>query len=336
MLRTSHRLKLLATLLCTTAACTQEPAVVDLKGHNTYSRDGTSYAAYAPASGGYDNRSSYSAPAPVYRNVSTRTESTAGVQSIGVSDLAPPTASGGTQSASSSGKPANSPFKPASREIQTASAEGAINPWTRKPRDINAFKPREELAIRPQGKSSGAKKNPYGSEVRIVTQAEQQKMEELDKIVGNDSEIAAAAKTKTTAAAAGADSAFMWPVSSKKVISSFGPKGSGKVNDGINIASSEGEPVWAAADGEVVYVGNELQGYGNMVLIKHSDNKATTYAHLNRANVDKYDRVKQGDIIGYVGSTGNVRKPQLHFAIRDGKDPVDPMKHFNRNVASLR
>jgi murein DD-endopeptidase MepM/ murein hydrolase activator NlpD len=106
------------------------------------------------------------------------------------------------------------------------------------------------------------------------------------------------------------------------------------VNDGINIASSEGEPVWAAADGEVVYVGNELQGYGNMVLIRHDGNRSTTYAHLNRATVDKYDRVKQGDIIGYVGSTGNVKQPQLHFAVREGKNPVDPRKYLARSLAS--
>jgi murein DD-endopeptidase MepM/ murein hydrolase activator NlpD len=107
------------------------------------------------------------------------------------------------------------------------------------------------------------------------------------------------------------------------------------VNDGVNIASVEGEPVWAAADGEVVYVGNELKGYGNMVLIKHSGSKTTSYAHLNRATVDKYDRVKQGDIIGYVGSTGNVKSSQLHFAIRDGTKPVDPKKYLSTKVAGL-
>ena len=127
---------------------------------------------------------------------------------------------------------------------------------------------------------------------------------------------------------------FMWPVNSHKVISSFGPKGGGKANDGINIASSEGEPVWAAADGEVIYVGNELQGYGNMVILRHAGNKNTTYANLSRANVQKSGRVKQGDIIGYVGSTGGVKRPQLHFAIREGKDPVDPRKYLSRSVAS--
>lgn len=130
-------------------------------------------------------------------------------------------------------------------------------------------------------------------------------------------------------------SSYMWPVNSHKVISGFGPKGSGKTNDGINIASAEGEPVWASADGEVIYAGNELAGYGNMVVIKHTSNKNTSYAHLSRATVDKYDRVKQGDIIGYVGATGNVKKPQLHFAVRDGKTPVDPKKYLSASMAGL-
>ena len=124
---------------------------------------------------------------------------------------------------------------------------------------------------------------------------------------------------------------FTWPVNGKKVLSTFGQKSKGKVNDGINIAMNDGEPVWASADGEVAYVGNEVKGYGTTVIIKHADNKSTTYAHMMRANVDKYDRVKQGDIIGYVGDTGHVSQPQLHFAIRDGRQPVDPYKFLQKN-----
>ncbi|MCE2927421.1 MAG: M23 family metallopeptidase [Rickettsiales bacterium] len=131
------------------------------------------------------------------------------------------------------------------------------------------------------------------------------------------------------------ETGFMWPVSSHKVISSFGPKGSGKSNDGVNIASPEGELVWAASGGEVVYVDNELKGYGNMVIIKHPGGKSTSYAHLSKSTVSKYDRVKRGDIIGYVGSTGNVKKSQLFFAVREGNDPVDPKKHVSMSMAGL-
>lgn len=128
---------------------------------------------------------------------------------------------------------------------------------------------------------------------------------------------------------------YIWPTSSHKVLSAYGPKGGGMVNDGINIAAANGEPVWSAADGEVVYVGNELKGYGNMVLVKHTGGKTSTYAHLGRTSVDKYQRVKQGDVLGYVGKTGNVKDPQLHFAVRQGKDPVDPQKLISQNVAGL-
>lgn len=129
--------------------------------------------------------------------------------------------------------------------------------------------------------------------------------------------------------------AYIWPVASKKIASNFGPKGAGKANDGVNIASSSGEPVWAAADGEVVYVDNALKGYGNMVLIKHSGGKTSSYAHLAKASVSKYDRVKQGDIIGYVGQTGNVKSPQLYFSMRQGTEAVDPQKLIGTSVAGL-
>lgn len=130
-------------------------------------------------------------------------------------------------------------------------------------------------------------------------------------------------------------SSFIWPVNGHKILSSYGKKGKGQANDGINIAASEGEPVWAVADGEIVYVGDELSGYGNMVILKHAGRHTTTYAHLSQATVDKYDRVKQGDIIGYVGATGSVKSPQLYFAVRDGKESVDPKKYLGRNVAGL-
>ena len=130
---------------------------------------------------------------------------------------------------------------------------------------------------------------------------------------------------KAPAKAAGATK-YIWPVGSKEVASS---------KDGINIAAKEGEPVWAAADGEVVYADDKMKGYGNMVLVKHAGGKTTTYAHMARTSVDKYDRVKQGDIIGYVGKTGNVKKPQLYFSMKDGSKTVDPQKYLDRNVAGL-
>ncbi len=132
------------------------------------------------------------------------------------------------------------------------------------------------------------------------------------------------------AAPAPAGGHYIWPVSSKKVVSNFGSKGDGKANDGIDIAADQGEPVWAVADGEVVYADNSLKGYGNMVLVKHKGGTTSTYAHLSRKAVEKYDRVKQGDILGYVGTTGNVKSPQLYFAVREGTTAVDPQKYIGK------
>lgn len=129
-------------------------------------------------------------------------------------------------------------------------------------------------------------------------------------------------------------SGFIWPVQGK-VISKFGPKGGGRSNDGINIAAPAGEPVYAASGGEVVYVGDELKGYGKMVIIRHSAGKHSSYAHMQKYSVDRYDRVKQGDIIGYVGQTGNVSEPQLHFAIRENKQPVNPVEFLPSDYAGL-
>ena len=124
---------------------------------------------------------------------------------------------------------------------------------------------------------------------------------------------------------ASADSGFIWPVDGK-VVSSFGTTSDGLRNDGINIAAPEGAPVRAAADGVVAYAGNELRGFGNMILIKHADNWVTAYAHNSSLLVEKGDKVKQGDIIARVGSSGNVAGPQLHFEIRNGTKAVDPVQ----------
>ena len=116
---------------------------------------------------------------------------------------------------------------------------------------------------------------------------------------------------------------FVWPVSGR-IISPFGASASGERNDGINIAADRGTPIRAAADGVVTYSGNELKGYGNLVLIKHDDDYVTAYAHAERTLVNRGDKVKKGDVIAYTGETGDVTEPQLHFEIRRDTKPVDP------------
>lgn len=118
-------------------------------------------------------------------------------------------------------------------------------------------------------------------------------------------------------------SGFVMPVSGR-IIAGFGSTGGGQRNDGINIAAAEGTPIHAAADGVVTYAGNELKGYGNLILIKHGDSYVTAYAHADSIGVARGQRVAKGDVIGTVGETGDVRQPQLHFEIRRNMKPIDP------------
>jgi murein DD-endopeptidase MepM/ murein hydrolase activator NlpD len=133
-----------------------------------------------------------------------------------------------------------------------------------------------------------------------------------------------------------ADSAsthFIWPVQGR-VIESFGRGSNGERNDGINIAAEEGAPIRAAGAGTVTYVGNELKGYGNLVLIKHNNGYITAYAHAQSFRVARGDIVEKGQIIGTAGSTGDVDRPQLHFEIRRGVQPIDPARFLVADRAS--
>ena len=123
---------------------------------------------------------------------------------------------------------------------------------------------------------------------------------------------------------------FLWPVQGK-VIEKFGPQGSGRHNDGINILAPRGEPVRAAENGVVVYAGAQLQGFGQMLLIKHADSWLTAYAHNQDLAVKRGDTVKRGQTVARVGSTGNVAGPQLHFEVRKGKRAVNPMKVLEKS-----
>lgn len=128
---------------------------------------------------------------------------------------------------------------------------------------------------------------------------------------------------------------FIWPVKGK-VISNFGPKTGGEYNDGINIIARQGEPIVAAADGEVVYSGNELRGYGNMVILRHASGMMTAYAHADRILVQKGEQVSQGAAIATVGKTGGVERAQVHFGVRKNKEPVDPMQYLGGNSFASR
>jgi murein DD-endopeptidase MepM/ murein hydrolase activator NlpD len=127
---------------------------------------------------------------------------------------------------------------------------------------------------------------------------------------------------------AGAVPKFRWPANGR-VIAGYGPTTNGQQNDGINIALPENTPVKAAEDGVVAYAGNELKGYGNLVLVRHPNGYVTAYAHTKELLVKRGDQVKRGQVIARSGQTGNVNAPQLHFEIRKGASPLDPTRFLN-------
>ncbi|UCF55122.1 MAG: LysM peptidoglycan-binding domain-containing M23 family metallopeptidase [Bradyrhizobium sp.] len=149
----------------------------------------------------------------------------------------------------------------------------------------------------------------------------------LAQATANVEEKPAEAPAKA-AEATGALPTFRWPVRGK-VVTSYGAKTNGKSNDGINLAVPEGTPIKAAEDGVVAYSGNELKGYGNLVLVRHSNGYVTAYAHASELMVKRGDTIKRGQVIAKSGQSGEVASPQLHFEIRKGSSPVDPLQFLN-------
>ncbi|MDX1975659.1 MAG: M23 family metallopeptidase [Rickettsiales bacterium] len=316
MSRLISSVSLVASLLFT-AACTQPAAHVELRGQETFGPGSSRYAktGNGPVQTPYNpetivaSYSKVSYPAEQRSNssgssyASDETSQDAAVSAVGVSDLSPPQKAAEPAKTVVIEKPSSQAAEPSAvdwpvdKQASSAAPVQSINPWTKKPRDLSSEKPQAQKAASPAVVASRNAVNPLTTSTQKV--------------------------------------AYIWPVESKKLASGYGAQGAGKVNDGVNIVAANGEPVWAAADGEVVYADNSLESHGNMIIIKHPGGKTTSYAHLSKNTVDKYDRVKQGDIIGYVGSSGHVKNAQLYFEVRDGKQPVDPMKVVSRAVAGL-
>lgn len=116
-----------------------------------------------------------------------------------------------------------------------------------------------------------------------------------------------------------------------KIISKFGESTAYGPNKGVNIAAKVGTKILSTAEGKVIYADYDAT-FGNLVIIKLSNkNIVTSYAHMEDIVLSKGASIKQGDVVGYVGSTGKVKTPQLHFAIREGKTAKDPLKYVNYN-----
>ncbi len=136
-----------------------------------------------------------------------------------------------------------------------------------------------------------------------------------------------AAPSPTQPAPSQSASGFAWPLRGA-IIVGFGKQASGERNDGINLAAPSGTPVHAAGNGKVIYAGNELEGYGNLILIQHDGDWVSAYAHNSELKVSRGDTVQRGQTIAAVGNTGSVDQPQLHFELRRNSTPVDPLPHL--------
>ncbi|MBI2719401.1 MAG: LysM peptidoglycan-binding domain-containing M23 family metallopeptidase [Rhizobiales bacterium] len=147
------------------------------------------------------------------------------------------------------------------------------------------------------------------------------------------SDPSAAPANTTVATAEPGVMGMRWPVRGK-VISNFGEKPNGLKNEGINIAVPEGTSIRAAESGVVAYAGNELKGYGNLILIRHEGGFVTAYAHAKELFVKRGDTVKRGDVIAKAGQTGSVSSPQLHFEVRRGATALDPVKYLASATAA--
>ncbi|HWM31368.1 MAG TPA: M23 family metallopeptidase, partial [Methyloceanibacter sp.] len=126
---------------------------------------------------------------------------------------------------------------------------------------------------------------------------------------------------------------FRWPVKGR-VIAQFGARPGGGHNDGIDLAVPQGTSVQAAENGVVAYAGNELKGYGNLVLVRHANNWVSAYAHNDELLVKRGDKVRRGQVIAKAGASGSVSQPQVHFELRKGSRPVDPTKYMSSATAA--
>jgi murein DD-endopeptidase MepM/ murein hydrolase activator NlpD len=156
------------------------------------------------------------------------------------------------------------------------------------------------------------------------------------KVPGKKPPIKKAPRTKSPRVPERSGGRFAWPLRGP-ILSKFGAKKGGLYNDGINIAAKRGQKVHAAENGVVAYAGNELRGFGNLLLIRHKGGWMTAYAHADKLLVKRGQTVKRQQVIGIAGSSGSVAKPQVHFEIRKGSRAVNPLKYLaTANLRKIR
>lgn len=144
------------------------------------------------------------------------------------------------------------------------------------------------------------------------------------------SQAAAAPSAATATTATAPVPRLSWPVDGRVILSRYGPKPGGRFNDGVNIKAIRGQTVRAAADGQVIYVGDAIAGFGLLILVRHPGGTVTAYGHLEAALVNRGDKVDRGQGIARAGSSGSVREPQLLFEVRQGRKAIDPLLYLPR------
>ena len=270
-------------------------------------------------------------------NIPSQTESS-NLPSLTASAVPPPTPAGSVSSAPlpAPAAPAPTAAPKASAPVTTTSTSGGVSGSSLPPPTATPPKPATPAAVptttkatplppTPTAPVTSAEETPAPAKTQTATTAPAKSKTPEQIEAETEAAVDAAEAAKSAGPAAGTGKGpFVWPVQGK-VIGAFGSSKDGMKNDGVNIAAPNGAPVVASADGTVAYAGNELRGFGNMILIRHDGGYVTAYAHNASLLVKKGDKVKRGQTIARVGQTGAVFGPQLHFEIRKGTQPVDPM-----------
>ncbi len=172
-----------------------------------------------------------------------------------------------------------------------------------------------------------------GGQFTILNQPRAETPEEKPRQVAELGPAATGTRTDIVSDASPAGEAgtgkFRWPVKGR-IIAGFGKRSDNTQNDGINISVPPGTDVHAAESGEVAYAGDDLKGYGNLILIRHPGNWVSAYAHNEQILVKRGDKIKRGQPIAKAGKTGAVDQPQVHFELRQGSKPVDPLPYLDK------
>ncbi|TFZ60257.1 peptidase M23 [Methylorubrum sp. Q1] len=221
---------------------------------------------------------------------------------------------------------------------KVAKAETKVDPKDAAKEAAKAEAARKAEADARQAKADAAKKLAEARAAETAAKAAAKESKEAAKASAKDAAPAAPVKVASADAAAPIPAAapqapaaapqapaesFRWPAKGR-IINAYGSSG----NEGINIAVPEGTPVKAAEDGTVAYAGSDVKGYGKLVLVRHNNGYVSAYAHNGELDVRPGEKVKRGQTIAKSGATGNVTSPQLHFELRKGATPVDPMPHL--------